>query len=92
MPLTGRKRGAEEELRREGGGAEASGGEAGGSGAAPPTAPYADATPALSPADVHVLLADDEKISRLVTAKLLRTCVAARARRRTQQQRGRREP
>jgi CheY-like chemotaxis protein len=91
MPLTGRKRGAEEELRREGGGAEASGGEAGGSGAAPPSAPFADATPALSPADVHVLLADDEKISRLVTAKLLRTCVAARARRRTQQ-RGRESP
>jgi hypothetical protein len=38
-------------------------------------APGSESMPQLAPADVHVLLADDEKISRLVTSKLLRLCV-----------------
>lgn len=41
-------------------------------------APFSDVKPAIQPSDVHVLLADDEKISRLVTSKLLRMCVSHR--------------
>jgi hypothetical protein len=41
-------------------------------------APCSDVKPAIQPSDVHVLLADDEKISRLVTSKLLRMCVSFR--------------
>jgi hypothetical protein len=88
MPLTGRKRGAEAELQRDGD-AAAAGGAAGGAAAAALAAPYADVKPALQPSDVHVLLADDEKISRLVTAKLLRTCVP---RARNAASRGQRSP
>jgi hypothetical protein len=42
--------------------------------------PSTDVKPTIEPCDVHVLLADDEKISRLVTTKLLRLCVAPPAR------------
>ncbi len=76
MTLSGRKRGAEGELHRDGA-AAADGGGAGGTAGAN-EAPCADVTPALRPQDVHVLLADDEKISRLVTSKLLRRRARAR--------------
>jgi hypothetical protein len=73
MPLAGAKRPAADELAREGGGgAEAGGGGGGADAPAVPAAPFADVQPSIKAADVHVLLADDEKISRLVTAKLLR--------------------
>jgi len=42
-----------------------------------PAVPSSDVLPSIEPAHVHVLLADDEKISRLVTSKLLRQCVPA---------------
>ena len=71
MPLAGAKRPAAEELALDGSGGAAGGG-AGGDGGAQPVAPYADVQPSIKAGDVHVLLADDEKISRLVTAKLLR--------------------
>ena len=79
MPLAGAKRPAADELAREGAAAGGGGAEAGGAGGgadapAAPAAPFADVQPSIKAADVHVLLADDEKISRLVTAKLLRRC------------------
>jgi len=50
------------------------GGQKRSSGEAELEVPHADVTPTIRPADVHVLLVDDEKISRLVIAKLLRRC------------------
>jgi hypothetical protein len=70
--LTGRKRSAEGEPHRDGAGAAGGAGGGAGGGTGVHEAPCADVTPALRPQDVHVLLADDEKISRLVTSKLLR--------------------
>lgn len=64
----GDKRAAEDELLRE----EVVAGEEDGC----EDAPFADVKPRIQPSDVHVLLADDEKISRLVTSKLLRMCVS----------------
>ena len=69
MPLAGAKRAAADELARDGAAADGAGA---GTEAAAPVAPFADVQPSIKAADVHVLLADDEKISRLVTAKLLR--------------------
>ena len=40
----------------------------------PPAAATAAAAPSLSPADVHVLLVDDERMQRMVVASLLRKC------------------
>ena len=75
MPLAGAKRPATDELARDGAAAGGGGAEGGGAdAAAAPVAPFADVQPSIKAADVHVLLADDEKISRLVTAKLLRRC------------------
>lgn len=39
-----------------------------------PPAPTTPAAPSLSPADVHVLLVDDERMQRMVVASLLRKC------------------
>lgn len=39
-----------------------------------PTPTTAPAAPSLSPADVHVLLVDDERMQRMVVASLLRKC------------------
>jgi hypothetical protein len=72
MPLAGAKRPATDELARDGGGATDGGAGGADGAAAQPVAPFADVQPSIKAADVHVLLADDEKISRLVTAKLLR--------------------
>ena len=40
----------------------------------PTPVPGAPAAPSLSPADVHVLLVDDERMQRMVVASLLRKC------------------
>jgi hypothetical protein len=75
MAETGAKRPAEHQLHPED---EAGPGAARHGAGDDVEAPFSDVKPAIQPSDVHVLLADDEKISRLVTSKLLRMCVAHR--------------
>lgn len=75
MAETGAKRPAEHQLHPED---DAGPGAARNGAGDDVEAPFSDVKPAIQPSDVHVLLADDEKISRLVTSKLLRMCVARR--------------